>query len=480
MTPAKRAGVLIAGFAVLVGLTLDNTRPYRGDEAYYIASSIDMLQSGDVLVPRYFGEIRLQKPILTYWITALGYRAAGVHLWSGRLPFLVLAAGLLVLVYRFSRRLHEDPELALLNVALLASSTLFLEASRIAMSDLPLTCFTTLSLFFYCRALEEPGGGARKFSFAASLAAGAAVASKGPFGLLAPAAVAAFVVAGGHGGRRQGLASLFSPVNVAAIAIVGGAWYGYAWWTLAQAFVQQAGVESEASFGVRPLSALAHVVFYAGVIVALHVPAVAMAMYASLARGWRRARWPGIARLRSLPAPAGPLAWAVVLCVAAAILLLARHKERYLLVVTPAIVMLAGTIIHRAGLARRVRGTAIAAGLLQVAVFLAYPHVVGRPLHELVAHWERHLEGDLGSALSRRETTWVEALSGGRLTRDASQAAYLLMEETGALPPGYDVVRAASERSRIWWEDGRLRTRWRRYLLVRVKGEGGQVCDCTS
>ena len=50
-------------YVALIGLTLDNTMPYKGDESFYIASSIHMLKTGNFMVPVYFGDLRFQKPM---------------------------------------------------------------------------------------------------------------------------------------------------------------------------------------------------------------------------------------------------------------------------------------------------------------------------------------------------------------------------------------------------------------------------------
>jgi 4-amino-4-deoxy-L-arabinose transferase-like glycosyltransferase len=170
-TPAK-AVIWILLYCALVGLTLDNTHPYQGDEAYYIKSAIGMLKSGHVLLPRFDDTIRLQKPILAYWLTALGYKTFGISLWAGRVLFLLVAAGLLILVYRFALLILPDPEFAYLSVVILSSSMLFVLFSRVSMTDLPLALFSTLALFFLYRGLSMPDRQQRDVLFAC-LATGA-------------------------------------------------------------------------------------------------------------------------------------------------------------------------------------------------------------------------------------------------------------------------------------------------------------------
>ena len=61
--------------ALLVGL---GERPvYRIQEVRIAETAREMVESGDWGVPRNNGELRLQKPPLPYWLTAISYRIAG-------------------------------------------------------------------------------------------------------------------------------------------------------------------------------------------------------------------------------------------------------------------------------------------------------------------------------------------------------------------------------------------------------------------
>lgn len=70
--------------ALLLGLA---DRPvYKIQEVRIAETAREMLASGDWVVPRYNGELRLQKPPLPYWITAGSYQLLGVSAFSTRLP----------------------------------------------------------------------------------------------------------------------------------------------------------------------------------------------------------------------------------------------------------------------------------------------------------------------------------------------------------------------------------------------------------
>jgi 4-amino-4-deoxy-L-arabinose transferase-like glycosyltransferase len=456
MTPPTKALLWGAVACGLIGLTLDNTRPYRGDESFYITAAIDMTRTGDLLVPRYFGEVRLQKPVVTYWLTLLGYEAFGVHLWSGRVVFLGLAGSLLALVYRLSWCLRPDAGLARLNVALLTAATLWIESARTSMTDLPLAVFTTAAMLGYCRALAAPGR-ARRHLGAALVATGCAVATKGPFGAIPLVAMGVHLWVSRPELVRQRWTRLVAPGAVTAFLALGFGWYAYAYMFHGPDLAAQVQSEVETTLTLNPVRALAHVAFYAGAMVILHVPAVVLATHAALRRGAR------------LPAGFAPLVWLIVVCVLASSLFLEHHRERYLLLATPAIVIACGALIHQADLTRVARRLAAITTAVQVAVLLAYPLVVGRPLNDLVGHWQRHLQGDLATAgLTRRETSWVQALSGDRVLSGCPDAPFVLIEDVDRrLFPAHTVVRTATEFSGVDWRDGRLVTGTRTFLLLR-------------
>ena len=70
--------------ALLIGL---GERPlYKIQEVRIAETAREMVVSGDWLVPRYNGELRLQKPPLPYWLTAASYRLFGVNETATRLP----------------------------------------------------------------------------------------------------------------------------------------------------------------------------------------------------------------------------------------------------------------------------------------------------------------------------------------------------------------------------------------------------------
>ncbi|MCS7195781.1 MAG: phospholipid carrier-dependent glycosyltransferase, partial [Aquificaceae bacterium] len=57
---------------------LGSFQVWSPNEAFYAEATRQMLQSGDFLNPYYNGELRLNKPPMTYWLVSLGYLLLGV------------------------------------------------------------------------------------------------------------------------------------------------------------------------------------------------------------------------------------------------------------------------------------------------------------------------------------------------------------------------------------------------------------------
>lgn len=117
-----------------------------------------MVERGDWLVPEYRGEIRLKKPPLMYWIVAGAYSLVGSteSLLAGRIPGVLLAAGLIVAIYGCGAR-WIGRKRALFAAGVAASSWMFLEYGRIASADVPLSLFVFLALHAGYRAVTQPG-----------------------------------------------------------------------------------------------------------------------------------------------------------------------------------------------------------------------------------------------------------------------------------------------------------------------------------
>ncbi len=127
---------------------------FRDDEVFYKKSTQEMLASGDVLSPKYYGEDRFQKPILYYWFILAAYKIFGVNWFAARITSCLFAAGTLVLTWLIARSLFNR-RVAGLSVVILMTMPLFFRHAKNAVPDMALNFFIVLALYQFIRFIEE-------------------------------------------------------------------------------------------------------------------------------------------------------------------------------------------------------------------------------------------------------------------------------------------------------------------------------------
>jgi 4-amino-4-deoxy-L-arabinose transferase-like glycosyltransferase len=157
--PRIRAHTLLAlWIAALVLLTLLLGHPpvTRTQEARVLETARQMLGHpiDDWLIPKLNGSPRLQKPPLTYWMSAAGFSVGGINECAGRLAtvfagWLTLAATYLGAKWIFSQRA------GLIASAALLGSYFFYRHSRLAETDVPAMLFVTIAILAAWRAADE-------------------------------------------------------------------------------------------------------------------------------------------------------------------------------------------------------------------------------------------------------------------------------------------------------------------------------------
>ena len=228
---SARAALVIAGLAFLTFFVgLGRPAITDSDEAFYAQAGREMVETGDWTTPRYNGEYRFEKPVLFYWLVALGYLAAGAGELAARAPSALAGLGLALVAFACARRWYDD-ETAFLAGAVTATSFGYVAMARQALPDLALAFFITAATWAASEALVVPqpaGGRRRRWLVAAGVALAAAFLTKGPVGLVLPAlavgppAVWRSVVEARRAGRGPGpLAGLAGDVGLlAAVCLV--------------------------------------------------------------------------------------------------------------------------------------------------------------------------------------------------------------------------------------------------------------------
>jgi 4-amino-4-deoxy-L-arabinose transferase-like glycosyltransferase len=144
---------ILSGFALGLGVGMPPVQ--RTQEARVLETARQMRGTGwrGWMVPRINGTLRLRKPPLAYWMSALMYDGAGVSNASGRLPS-VIWGWLTIGVTFFAGRHIFGARAGLIAAACLFSSYLFFRHNRLAETDSPSALFATLAIFAWWRAVE--------------------------------------------------------------------------------------------------------------------------------------------------------------------------------------------------------------------------------------------------------------------------------------------------------------------------------------
>ena len=186
--PATKGALVLLGFPLLFVLcmlpTLAEPAAFHGDERFYTDAAVQMLETGDWWTPKYAdGALRLNKPLLTYWLIGGSYWCFGVSLLTSRLPFLLLGALLIYLTERLSLVLTRDTRGAVLAGGILAANSGFVALATRATPDIPLACAIGVALLGLTRMLApDRERGAERWLVWAGL--GGAVAAKGALALV--------------------------------------------------------------------------------------------------------------------------------------------------------------------------------------------------------------------------------------------------------------------------------------------------------
>jgi 4-amino-4-deoxy-L-arabinose transferase len=194
----------LAASAALLLLASHHSPLLDPDEARFARTSVEMLRSGDLVVPRFNGEPRLVKPPLLHWIQAFLFSLLGASEVAARLVAVLSTLGSALLVARLARRRFGD-EAAAWSVAVLVTMPLVFVLGRLGTLD-ALLAVHVLAFLMLDLAEEEGDGGAYR-PLASGGLLGLAFLVKGPVGVVLPLLV---VLAGRTASGRRLLPTLTS------------------------------------------------------------------------------------------------------------------------------------------------------------------------------------------------------------------------------------------------------------------------------
>ena len=173
----------LAAVALLRFLTMGLYPLTDTTEARYGEVARKMVELGDWITPWYdYGVPFWAKPPLSTWLTAGSIKLFGVNEFAARLPYFLLAVFIGWLVWNWvGRRSRRE---ALLAVALLGGTMLYLIASAAVMTDLGLVLGTTLAMRGFWSAFEAPASQRPREKWLLFIGLGLGLLAKGPIAVV--------------------------------------------------------------------------------------------------------------------------------------------------------------------------------------------------------------------------------------------------------------------------------------------------------
>ena len=441
-------------FFVLLAFTLNNTTPYKGDESYYLVSALSMIKTGEYFVPHYYNQPRFQKPILAYWITVLGYKIFGIRLWSGRLPFLILSLLLLILIYRFAFLVINDKKFAFLNVVLLSSSAMYILFSRAAMTDLLLTFFSTLSLYFFYKAIIYPDK-IKRYYFYAYVSIGFAFLSKGWIGFLPAVIMLIYLFLFKPKNFKKYVLNLFHPLNIITLCIISFSWYLYVFIVYKEIFLSQLKSETSGKFVISLIGE--KIIYYTGVLIRYYFPFTLIGVYLYIKKSIK------------LSASIKFLLLYFIITIFIYAFFISMYRSRYLLPSFPVITLIIGFIIYKSNLTEIMKKIGIILFILQAIILLVLPIIRKEPIKEIAKYVESKKYSNFSAYnLDKRNMGWLLIFTEGKVKRYNSDSKYVIIKEGDYNKfKNYTIEKEAVKLKKIKFENNRFNKNFKKFLLLR-------------
>ena len=188
-------------------------------ESNYTQTAVEMLQSGDYVSPRIYGNYWYDKPAFFYWELIAAYKLMGVSEFASRFFPGVFGVLGLMMTYGFARKLY-DRKTGLMAAGILGTCFEYWLLSKTVITDLTLFVFFNAVLIFFFWGYRT---GQRNYYYLCYLFAGLATLDKGPIGLLLPGFVLTVFLCI----RRDFKEFLYLrlPTGLVLYALVAGSWY---------------------------------------------------------------------------------------------------------------------------------------------------------------------------------------------------------------------------------------------------------------
>ena len=189
-------------------------------ESNYALTAMEMLQSGDYVSPRIFGNYWYDKPVLFYWELMAAFSLFGTTEFAARFFPSVFGLVGVVMAYAFASRLY-DKKTGFVAALVLVTSLEYFYLSHAVITDMTLFVFFSATLMLFYLAYSE---GRPRLYYGAYACAALAVLTKGPVGLVLPGLIIVLFLL-----WRRDFKSVFLHIKLGSglllFFVIAGLWY---------------------------------------------------------------------------------------------------------------------------------------------------------------------------------------------------------------------------------------------------------------
>lgn len=140
---------------VLFMILMPATELWDRDEPLYARTAIEMLLSGDWVLPTYNGNLFAHKPPMTYWLMAVSFSIFGENDFAARFVSAPTMAATAFFTYLIARRMF-DHTIGVWSMIIFGTALLTFYLGSIAQHDAPLMLFIVIALWAYIKFIYEP------------------------------------------------------------------------------------------------------------------------------------------------------------------------------------------------------------------------------------------------------------------------------------------------------------------------------------
>lgn len=188
-------------------------------ESVYTLTAKEMLEAGNWLSPRIYGDFWFDKPIMFYWELLISYKIFGINEFASRFFPVVFATIGMFITYFFGAKLY-DKKIGFTAAIILATSLEYWYIAHAVITDMTLLVMFSLTLITFYLGYRA---GNEKFYLIAFAASGVAVLTKGPIGFFLPGLIILIFLAWQSDLRH--LKKIFRVKNLVVFAAIISVWY---------------------------------------------------------------------------------------------------------------------------------------------------------------------------------------------------------------------------------------------------------------